>query len=238
MEILVSSFYKDLSLSSAVLGITKIQMLFKDVNFDELPKERSEDEGIQRFKDWALDSSNIEIRGSPAERLRSSSSWASRSTERPLHHNLSLKKEELIKCVKCCQECKAKRELEKVHWTGQQEIFGDSDKKCFAGVVGWKHERTGFKKEQEDSKWKQWEETYLLGSFAIKWGRKIRQSLKRKWSWELSFFFFLVRWETLQHVCMLIEITLLEDIVVGAFLKFFFVCFCFQGNSKQSYQLE
>lgn len=45
-----------------------------------------------------------------------------------------------------------------------------------------------------------------------------------------AFLFFcpaLFRRETLRHVCMLIGITLLEDTVVIAFLKFSFVCFHF-----------
>lgn len=62
-----------MKLCSVNLGITKIQMIFKDVNFEELAKERSEDEGIQRWKDSALDSSNTEIRRSQTERMRSSS---------------------------------------------------------------------------------------------------------------------------------------------------------------------
>lgn len=52
----------EVRLSNINLGISKIQMIFKDVNFDELNKEVSGGKGTQRSRDWALESTEMEIR--------------------------------------------------------------------------------------------------------------------------------------------------------------------------------
>lgn len=42
--------------------MSKIQLIFKDVNFDEFNKEVSRGKYPQRFQNWALESAKIEIR--------------------------------------------------------------------------------------------------------------------------------------------------------------------------------